>query len=100
MCTGDMGFGQAEELDLEIWSAGQEQSLEVSSIPMTFQPRRTRTRYRPAGEKKVDFVHTLNGSALALPRTVPDILENNQRSDGTIDVPPVLQPYFGGSVID
>jgi seryl-tRNA synthetase len=102
MCTGDMGFSQAKKYDLEIWSAGQERWLEVSSISNleAFQARRTRTRFRPAGEKKVDFVHTLNGSALALPRTVAAILENNQRSDGTINVPPVLQPYFGGSVID
>jgi seryl-tRNA synthetase len=102
MCTGDMGFSQAKKYDLEVWSAGQQRWLEVSSISNleAFQARRTRTRFRPTGGKKTEFVHTLNGSALALPRTVAAILENFQQEDGTVAVPSVLEPYFGGSIID
>ena len=102
MCTGDMGFSQAKKYDLEVWSAGQQRWLEVSSISNleAFQARRTRTRFRPKAGKKTEFVHTLNGSALALPRTVAAILENFQLEDGTVAVPPVLQSYFGGTVID
>jgi seryl-tRNA synthetase len=101
MCTGDMGFSQAKKYDLEVWSAGQQRWLEVSSISNleAFQARRTRTRFRPTGGKKPEFVHTLNGSALALPRTVAAILENFQLENGTVAVPPVLKPYFGGDAI-
>lgn len=102
MCTGDMGFSQAKKYDLEIWSAGQQRWLEVSSISNleAFQARRTRTRYRPKVGKKTEFVHTLNGSALALPRTVAALLEHYQKEDGTIRVPSALESYFGRSVID
>jgi seryl-tRNA synthetase len=95
MCTGDMGFTQSKKYDLEVWSAGQARWLEVSSISNfeAFQARRAGIRYRPAGGGKPQFVHTLNGSGLALPRVLAALLENNQRADGTITVPEVLQPY-------
>jgi len=101
MCTGDMGFSQAKKYDLEVWSAAQKRWLEVSSISNleAFQARRTRTRYRPLSSKKTEFVHTLNGSALALPRIVAAIVEGFQRRDGTIQVPSVLQSYFGAASI-
>ncbi|MDX1430340.1 MAG: serine--tRNA ligase [Rhodothermales bacterium] len=97
MCTGDMGFSQAKKYDLEVWSAGQQRWLEVSSVSNfeAFQARRMKIRYRPKGQQKTAFVHTLNGSALALPRTVAALLEHYQRSDGGVDVPEVLRPYFG-----
>jgi seryl-tRNA synthetase len=102
MCTGDMGFSQAKKYDLEVWSAGQQRWLEVSSISNleAFQARRTRTRFRQSGTKKTTFVHTLNGSALALPRVVAAVLENYQMKDGRISVPSALQSYLGVSVID
>lgn len=101
MCTGDMGFSQAKKYDLEVWSAGQSRWLEVSSISNleAFQTRRTRTRYRPAKGDKPRFVHTLNGSALALPRTVAAVLENFQNEDGTIAIPEPLQTYMGQATI-
>ncbi|MDX1740051.1 MAG: serine--tRNA ligase, partial [Rhodothermales bacterium] len=102
MCTGDMGFSQAKKYDLEVWSAGQERWLEVSSISNVeaFQARRTKTRFRPSEGKKTDFVHTLNGSALALPRVVAAILENYQTEDGKISVPASLQPYMRAGTIE
>ncbi len=101
MCTGDMGFTQAKKYDLEVWSAGQERWLEVSSISNfeSFQARRMNIRYRKAGEKKPAFVHTLNGSALALPRIVATILENGQQADGSIKIPAVLHKYTGFDTI-
>ena len=97
MCTGDMGFTQAKKYDLEVWSAGQQRWLEVSSISNfeAFQARRMQIRYRPADGGKPQIVHTLNGSALALPRIVAALLENNQQADGSIVVPEVLRPYTG-----
>ncbi len=97
MCTGDMGFTQAKKYDLEVWSAGQERWLEVSSISNfeAYQARRANVRYRPEGGGKPQFVHTLNGSGLALPRIVAALLENNQRPDGTVAVPEALRPYTG-----
>ena len=100
MCTGDMGFTQAKKYDLEVWSGGQERWLEVSSISniADFQARRLMTRFREGGaggQGRPEFVHTLNGSALALPRTVAAIIENYQNEDGTVNVPDVLRPYFG-----
>jgi seryl-tRNA synthetase len=100
MCTGDMGFTQAKKYDLEVWSAGQERWLEVSSISNVtdFQARRLLTRYRSGGAQgkgKPELVHTLNGSALALPRTVAAIIENFQQQDGTVAVPEVVRPYYG-----
>jgi seryl-tRNA synthetase len=96
MCTGDMGFTQAKKYDLEVWSAAQERWLEVSSISNfeAFQARRMQIRHRPDGGK-TEFVHTLNGSGLALPRVVAALLENNQQGDGTIRLPEVLHHYTG-----
>jgi seryl-tRNA synthetase len=97
MCTGDMGFTQSKKYDLEVWSAAQARWLEVSSISNfeAFQARRAGIRYRPAGGGKPQFVHTLNGSGLALPRVLAALLENNQRADGSIAVPEPLRPYTG-----
>ena len=97
LCTGDMGFGQSKTYDLEAWSPGENRFLEVSSCSNynDFQARRANIRYRRK-DGKVDFVHTLNGSGLALPRTVVAILENNQQEDGTIRVPAALRTYMGG----
>ena len=97
LCTGDMGFGQSKTYDLEAWSPGENRFLEVSSCSNynDFQARRANIRYRRK-DGKVDFVHTLNGSGLALPRTVVAILENYQQEDGTIRVPAVLRAYMGG----
>jgi seryl-tRNA synthetase len=100
MCTGDMGFTQAKQYDLEAWSPGQRRWLEVSSISNmeTFQAMRLRTRTRPggaAGKGRPDAVHTLNGSALAFPRTIAVILESYQTGDGSVRVPDALVPYLG-----
>lgn len=96
MCTGDMGFTQAKKYDLEVWSAGQQRWLEVSSISNfeAFQARRMGIRYRPDSGKTA-FVHTLNGSGLALPRIVASLLENNQQADGSVVIPEALRPYTG-----
>ena len=97
MCTGDMGFTQAKKYDLEVWSAGQARWLEVSSVSNfeAFQARRTGIRFRAEGAGKPAFVHTLNGSGLALPRIVAALLENYQQEDGTVLVPEALRPYTG-----
>ena len=97
MCAGDMGFNQAKQYDLEVWSAGQGRYLEVSSISnfTSYQATRMQLRYRPATGGKPRHVHTLNGSALALPRIVATLLENNQRADGSIVIPECLVPYTG-----
>ncbi len=102
MCTGDMGFTQAKKYDLEVWSAGQERWLEVSSVSNFegFQARRAMIRYRDKQTGNPRTLHTLNGSGLALPRVVGALLEQNQRSDGTITIPEVLQPYTGFDRID
>jgi seryl-tRNA synthetase len=96
MCTGDLGFTQTKKYDLEVWAAGQERWLEVSSCSNfeSFQARRANIRYRPQGEKPV-HVHTLNGSALAVPRVLAAILENNLQEDGRVKIPTVLVDYFG-----
>ncbi len=101
MCTGDMGFTQTKKFDLEVWSVGQERWLEVSSISNfeAFQARRMNIRFRPRGGGKPEFVHTLNGSGLALPRIVAALLEHYQTPEGKVVVPSVLQPYTGFSVI-
>lgn len=100
MCRGDMGFTQTKKYDLEVWSAGQQRWLEVSSCSNfeTFQARRMNIRYRPASGKP-EFVHTLNGSGLALPRIVSAVLENYQTDEGTVVVPKVLRKYMGMDVI-
>ena len=104
MCTGDMGFTQAKKYDLEVWSAGQNRWLEVSSVSNVtdFQARRLMTRFREGGKQgkgKPDLVHTLNGSALAFPRTIAAIIENYQNADGTVTMPDVLKQYFGKDVM-
>ena len=101
MCTGDMGFTQTKKYDLEVWSAGQEKWLEVSSISNfeAFQARRTQIRFRPEPEAKPTLVHTLNGSGLAFPRVIAALLEHNQQPDGTIAIPDALQPYLGTDTI-
>lgn len=98
LCTGDMGFGARKTYDLEVWLPGQGAYREISSCSNTgdFQARRMKTRYRPEGEKKTEFVHTLNGSGLAVGRTLVAVLENYQNADGSITVPDALHPYMGG----
>jgi seryl-tRNA synthetase len=98
LCTGDIGFGAAMTYDLEVWAAGCQEWLEVSSVSndRDFQARRANIKYRPADGGKARFVHTLNGSGLGMPRTLIAILENNQQADGSIRVPDVLRPWMGG----
>jgi seryl-tRNA synthetase len=102
MCTGDLSFSAMAKQDLELWAPGCGEWLEVSSCSNfgDFQARRARIRFKDAGTKeKARFVHTLNGSGLALPRTLIGVLETYQRSDGRIDVPAALRPYLGGAQI-
>ncbi|TRD10833.1 serine--tRNA ligase [Erythrobacter insulae] len=99
LCTGDMGFGARKTYDLEVWLPGQSAYREISSCSNTgdFQARRMNTRYRPEGEKKkTEFVHTLNGSGLAVGRTLVAVIENYQQADGSVLVPEVLHPYMDG----
>jgi len=98
LCTGDMGFGARKTYDLEVWLPGQGAFREISSCSNTgdFQARRMGTRYRVAGEKKTEFVHTLNGSGLAVGRTLVAVIENYQNADGSVTVPDALLPYMGG----
>jgi seryl-tRNA synthetase len=99
--TSDMGFSSAKTYDIEIWAPGQGEWLEVSSCSncTDFQARRANIRYRPAADKKPEYVHTLNGSGLALPRVLIAVMENYQQADGSIKVPEVLQKYVGCDVI-
>ncbi len=99
MCTGDLGFQAAEKYDIEMWAPGVQEWLEVSSLSncTDFQARRANVRYRPEAGARPRFVHTLNGSGLALPRVMISLLENYQQSDGSISVPEVLWPYMGGT---
>ncbi len=101
LCTGDMGFTAARTYDLEVWLPGQARYREISSVSTCtdFQARRMNARYRPEGEKGTRFVHTLNGSALAVGRTLVAVLENYQQEDGSVAVPAVLQPYLGGLTV-
>jgi seryl-tRNA synthetase len=101
LCTGDMGFASAKTYDLEVWLPGQNLYREISSCSNfeAFQARRANIRYRPAGAKKSEFLHTLNGSGLAVGRTYLAILENYQQADGTIKVPDVLVPYMNGDTV-
>ncbi len=98
MVTGDLGFTAAKKYDIELWAPGCGEWLEVSSCSNceTFQARRSNIRFRPDAKAKPDFVHTLNGSGLALPRTVIAVLENYQQEDGSVIVPEVLRPGMGG----
>jgi seryl-tRNA synthetase len=98
LCTGDLSFAAAKCYDIEVWAAGQEKFLEVSSCSNfeSFQARRSGIRYREEPGAKAEYVHTLNGSGVALPRTVIAILENCQTSTGQVVIPEVLRPYMGG----
>jgi len=98
MCTGDMGFSQYKKYDLEAWAPGMGRYLEVSSCSVfnDFQARRANLRFRPAPGLPPQFVHTLNGSGLALPRTIDAVIETYQQGDGSIVVPDPLRPYMGG----
>ena len=99
--TSDIGFSSAKTYDIEMWAPGQGEWLEVSSCSncKDFQARRANIRYRPAPAKKPEYVHTLNGSGLALPRVLIAVMENYQTAEGAIRVPEVLQPYVGCEII-
>lgn len=101
MCTGDLSFTAANKVDLEVWAPGSDEWLEVSSCSTfrDFQARRANLRYRPADGGRPQFLHTLNGSGLALPRTMIAVMENYQREDGSFTVPEVLRPYLGGQEV-
>jgi seryl-tRNA synthetase len=97
LCTGDMGFSSAKTYDIEVWLPGQQLFREISSCSNfeAYQARRANIRYKPEGKGKTDFVHTLNGSGLAIGRTWVAIVENYQQSDGSVVVPEALRPYLG-----
>jgi seryl-tRNA synthetase len=104
LCTGDMGFGSAKTYDLEVWLPAQDTYREISSCSNceAFQARRMQTRFRPVVDGKPgkpDFVHTLNGSGLAVGRTLVAVLENHQQADGSVAVPAALRPYLGGLAV-
>ncbi|MCD4711837.1 MAG: serine--tRNA ligase [Clostridiales bacterium] len=101
LCSGDVGFSSAMTYDIEVWLPSYDAYKEISSCSNfeDFQARRAGIRYRDAETKKVNFVHTLNGSGLAVGRTVAAILENYQNEDGSVEIPKVLQPYFGGKTV-
>jgi seryl-tRNA synthetase len=98
LCTGDLGFNASITYDLEVWAAGCQEWLEVSSVSNVtdFQARRANIRYRPEEGGKPQFVHTLNGSGLGMPRVLIAVLENYQQADGSVIVPEVLHPWMGG----
>ncbi|HQN14464.1 MAG TPA: serine--tRNA ligase, partial [Quisquiliibacterium sp.] len=97
LCTGDMGFGAAKTYDLEVWLPAQNAYREISSVSNceAFQARRMQTRFRNA-QGKPELVHTLNGSGLAVGRTLVAVLENYQQADGSVTIPDALRPYMGG----
>jgi seryl-tRNA synthetase len=97
LCTADIGFSSAKTYDIEVWLPGQNLFREISSCSNfeTFQARRANIRYRPEGKNKTEFLHTLNGSALAVGRTWVAIVENYQQADGSVRIPDALQPYMG-----
>jgi seryl-tRNA synthetase len=98
LCSGDMGFAAKKTYDLEVWLPGQGRYREISSCSNCgdFQARRMKARFKGQGDKQTRFVHTLNGSGLAVGRTLIAILENYQQEDGSVTVPPALRPYLGG----
>ncbi len=98
LCTGDLGFGASITYDIEVWAPGSQEWMEVSSISNVtdFQARRSNIRYKTGKRGRNEFVHTLNGSGLGLPRTFIAVLENNQQPDGSVIVPEVLRPWMGG----
>ena len=99
--SGDLGFSAAKKYDIEVWSPGCREWLEVSSCSNTedFQARRAMVRYYPAGSRRTRFVHTLNGSGLAVPRVMIALMENGQQADGSVLIPEVLRPYLGGAEV-
>jgi seryl-tRNA synthetase len=101
LCTGDMGFAAAKTYDIEVWLAGQQVYREISSCSNceAFQARRANIRYRPQGTSKTEFVHTLNGSGLAIGRTWVAIVENYQQADGSVIVPEPLRAFMGADRI-
>ena len=101
VCTGDLGFSATKCYDIEVWFPAQNKYREISSCSncVDFQARRANIRFRRDSKSKPEFVHTLNGSGLAVGRTVAAILENYQQADGSIVVPEVLRPYMGCDVI-
>ena len=101
LCTGELGFASRKSYDVEMWAPGMGEWLEVSSVSNCgdFQARRAGIRYRPAPGAAPQFVHTLNGSGLALPRVLIALLENHQQADGSVLVPKVLRPYMGGMAV-
>jgi seryl-tRNA synthetase len=98
LAAGDMGFSSARTYDIEVWLPGQHAYREISSVSncTDFQARRASLRYRPEAKGKPRFVHTLNGSGLAVGRTLVAVLENYQQADGSVLIPDALQPYMGG----
>ena len=100
LCTGDMGFGASKTYDLEVWLPAQNTFREISSVSNceAFQARRLQARYKNA-QGKNELVHTLNGSGLAVGRTLVAVLENYQQADGSVVVPEVLRPYLGGTAV-
>ena len=101
LCTGDMGFASAKTYDIEVWLPSQNTYREISSCSNTeaFQARRANIKFRPAGGSKPDFVHTLNGSGLAVGRTLIAILENYQQQDGSVVIPDALRPFMDGQTV-
>ncbi len=98
LCTGDMGFASAKTYDIEVWLPSQHTYREISSCSntMSFQARRANIKYRPEGTGKAEYAHTLNGSGLAVGRTLIAIVENFQQRDGSVVIPEALRPYMGG----
>ena len=98
LCTGDLGFSATKTYDLEVWMPGQDKYREISSCSncTDFQARRANIRFKRPGQKRAEFCHTLNGSGLAVGRTMVAILENYQREDGSVEIPEALRPYMGG----
>ena len=98
LCTGDMGFGATKTHDIEVWLPGQGRYREISSCSVCgdFQARRMDARFRSPGEKGTRFVHTLNGSGVAVGRALIAVIENYQEEDGSVTIPEALRPYMGG----
>jgi seryl-tRNA synthetase len=98
LCTGDMGFSSAKTYDIEVWLPSQNTYREISSCSNceAFQARRANIKFRPNGTGKAEFVHTLNGSGLAVGRTLIAVLENYQQKDGSVVIPEALRPFMGG----
>ena len=99
LCSGDMGFASQKTYDIEVWLPGEDTYREISSCSVCgdFQARRMNARYKPKGAKETRFVHTLNGSGLAVGRTLIAVMENYQQKDGAITIPEALRPYMRGA---